>query len=48
MDFRELYVAELKAVGFSAADADEIADWYCASADMATSSKQKANQYKQR
>lgn len=36
MDFRELYVAELKAIGFFAADADEIADWYCASADMAT------------
>jgi len=34
-DFRELYVAELKAVGFSAADADEIAEWFYTSADMA-------------
>ena len=36
MEFRELYIAELKAVGFSAADAVEIADWYCASASMPT------------
>ncbi len=36
MDFRELYVAELKAIGFSADDAAEIADWYCASASMPT------------
>ena len=36
MEFRELYIAELKAVGFSAADAAEIADWYCASTSMST------------
>ena len=28
MEFRELYIAELKAVGFSASDAEEVADWY--------------------
>ena len=28
IDFREIYIAELKAVGFSASDAEEIAAWY--------------------
>ena len=28
MEFRETYIGELKAVGFSAADAEDVADWY--------------------
>ena len=28
VEFREIYIAELKAVGFSASDAEEIAAWY--------------------
>lgn len=28
MEFREIYIGELKAVGFSASDAEDVADWY--------------------
>lgn len=28
IEFREIYIAELKAVGFSASDAEEVAAWY--------------------
>ena len=28
INFREIYIAELKALGFSASDAEEIAAWY--------------------
>jgi len=36
VNFQALFAANLKAIGFSDADADEIADWYCASACMPT------------